>query len=66
MSKDKEQDCAYALLDLVGKPKAWRLEASKVLIEYGHKFKTLKLEVGAVIGLCALILGIIVKNSLGI
>ena len=66
MDKAKEEeDCPAALIKLVEQPKAWRYEATKILIEFGSDIKTLKRECTAVLALVILILGVLVKLALG-
>lgn len=65
MPKKEEKDCAEGLIRLVNKPKDWRMEATHVLIDFGHDIKTLKRECTAVLGLAILILGVMVKLALG-
>lgn len=63
--KKKEEDCPDGLISLVNKPKEWRMEATRILIEFGHDIKTLKRECAAVLGLAILILGVLVKLAIG-
>jgi len=65
-AKEEEQDCPAALIKLVEQPKAWRYEATKILIEFGHDIKTLKRECTAVLALAILILGVLVKLAMGV
>jgi len=65
MSKEEKKDCAEGLIKLVNNPKAWRMEATHVLIDFGHDIKTLKMECAAVLGLAILILGVMVKLAIG-
>ena len=63
--KKKQEDCPMALIDLIGKPKLWRREASKVLISQDQKLRRLEWMVGGSISLAILILTIIAKLALG-
>lgn len=65
MPKEEKKDCAEGLIKLVNKPNAWRMEATHVLIDFGHDIKTLKRECAAVLGLAILILGVMVKLAIG-
>ena len=65
-AKEEEQDCPAALIKLVEQPKAWRYEATKILIGFGQDLKTLKRENKALIGLAILILGVLVKIAMGV
>jgi hypothetical protein len=62
----EEKDCPDGLIKLINRPKDWRLEATKVLIEFGQDIKALKRECAAVIGLTILILGVLVKLAVGV
>lgn len=64
MPKDPENN-PLDLIALSGKPKRWRLHATRILIKHNHRLKILQLEIGALIGLSMLILGVLVKLALG-
>ena len=57
-------DCPRDLIPLIGKPKEWRMGATKVLIEVDHKISILSLEMKLAIGLNISILTVLVLKGL--
>lgn len=61
MRNKNDKNCALKLIGLVDQPKAWRVQASKVLIDFEHKIRRIEVQTKAVIGLCVIILGVLIK-----
>ncbi len=61
MPRENDKDCPFQLIPLTDKPKAWREEASRVLIEYYYELKAIKKENKVIIGILMLILGCMIR-----